>query len=345
MTGDPASKPTADCPRPPWLVGDIGGTRARFGWVDEVDGRVGHVRIFAVADFGGPGEAIAAYLDELGAGPGRARPQARHAALALATPIAGDAIAFPNSPWRFSRAALRDSLRLDTLVLLNDFEALALALPQLDAAQLRWQGPAPRPAGTMAVLGPGTGLGTAGLVETESGWVALSAEGGHATLAPIDEFEARLLERARRRVAHVSAERLLSGLGLPLLHQCVGEVLGLSHGTATTPQIVAAAVDGSDAHAARTIEVFCALLGGFAGNLALTLGARGGVYIGGGIVPRLGERFFASRFRDRFEAKGRYRTYLQSIPTPVILDTLAALVGAAAAIRRRPVPGGSGPAA
>jgi glucokinase len=165
------------------------------------------------------------------------------------------------------------------------------------------------------------------------GWVALPGEGGHATLAPADDFEAALLQFARRRFAHVSAERLLSGIGLPLLCEAVAEVSGQPAPALAAEQVVERGLAG-DALCGQALDSFCALLGGFAGNVALTLGARGGVYIGGGIVPRLGERFFASRFRERFEAKGRFRDYLAAIPTALITDTHAALAGAALAIEQ-----------
>jgi glucokinase len=172
----------------------------------------------------------------------------------------------------------------------------------------------------------------AGVVQTPQGWTALPGEGGHATLAATDEDEARVLAEVRRHFEHVSAERVLSGIGLPVLHRAVCALAGQGGRELTAAQIVEAGVQGSDAQCQRTLDLFCALLGSFAGNVALTLGARGGVYIGGGIVPRLGARFFQSRFREKFEAKGRFRAYLADIPTALITDTLAALTGAAAAL-------------
>jgi glucokinase len=172
------------------------------------------------------------------------------------------------------------------------------------------------------------------VVQTRQGWLALPGEGGHATLAPADDLESALLARVRQHHAHVSAERLLSGIGLPVLHQALGEVQGLTAAQRTTAEIVDAALAGSDALCDQTIDLFCALLGGFAGNVALTLGARSGLYIGGGIVPRFADRFFRSAFRARFEAKGRFEGYLSAIPTALITDTLAALSGAALAIEQ-----------
>ena len=245
-----------------------------------------------------------------------------------------DEIAFTNSDWRFSQATLQAAVGLDRLLVLNDFEALALSLPRLTSAQLRPHGAMPVPEGTLAVIGPGTGLGVAGVVQTRRGWLALPGEGGHATLAPTDDFDSAVLGAARRQFAHVSAERLLSGIGLPVLHGAVAQLMGCSEPALSAEAIVERGLAGTDVLCDRTLDVFCALLGNFAGNVALTLGARGGVYIGGGIVPRLGERFFASRFRASFEAKGRFQPYLAAIPTALITDTLAALTGAALAIEQ-----------
>jgi glucokinase len=254
--------------------------------------------------------------------------------------VVGDRIEFTNSRWAFSRREAQRSLALEELLVLNDFEALAMSLPRLHGAQLRPFGPTPMPpagapaSGTLAVVGPGTGLGVAGLVPTRHGWVPVPGEGGHATLSAADEFEAALLVAVHRFYAHVSAERLLSGIGLPVLHAAVGHVLGRAADPLTTEQIVERGLARSDEACSHTVDSFCALLGSFAGNVALVLGARGGVYIGGGIVPRLGERFFESRFRERFEAKGRFQGYLQAIPTALITDTLAALTGAALALEQ-----------
>jgi glucokinase len=319
----------------PWLVADIGGTNARFGWVEDAAVGVRHVATLPVVRHPAPGGAVRAYLAELEAQLGPKYRPPRRAAFAVATSVTGDDVVFTNSHWRFSRPALQAELALDRLLVLNDFEALALSLPRLSAQQLRsaTQQQA-QPRGTLAVIGPGTGLGVGGVVETPGGWVAISGEGGHATLAAADDFESELLQVVRRDYEHVSAERLLSGIGLPVLHAAVGAVLGAPTQPLGAEAVVERGVAGVDAVCARTLDVFCALLGGFAGNVALTLGARGGVYIGGGIVPRLGDLFFTSSFRERFEAKGRFRAYLQPIPTMVVTDTLAALTGTALAIEQ-----------
>nr|WP_316642324.1 glucokinase [uncultured Roseateles sp.] len=318
----------------PWLVADIGGTNARFGWVDGRSETVQHVHTLAVPDFTDPAAAAQAYLDQLRARLGTDFQPPHRAAFAVATAVAGDCIELTNSHWSFSRQRVQTELGLQALLVLNDFEALALSLPRLQPSQWRAHGAAPLHQGTLAVIGPGTGLGVAGVLQTPAGWVALASEGGHATLAAGDDFESALLARVRQDYAHVSAERLLSGIGLPVLHGAMAEVLGEPTPPLSTEQIVALGLSGADALCTRTLDMFCALLGSFAGNVALTLGARGGVYIGGGIVPRLGDMFFTSRFRERFEAKGRFRGYLEEIPTALITDTLAALTGAALAIEQ-----------
>ena len=320
----------------PRLVADIGGTNARFGWVAAPGAPVSQVRRLAVPDFAGPAEAAQAYLAGLAGAPGGDARAPVHAAFAVATAVGGDRITLTNSHWDFSRSAVQQALGLRSLRLLNDFESLALSLPGLGDGQLRRHpGVAATAVGAMAVVGPGTGLGVGGVVpDGRGGWVALPGEGGHATLVPVDDLESALLACVRRDFAHVSAERLLSGIGLPVLHQGLARVEGVAAPALTAAQIVDGGEAGTDALCSRTLDVFCALLGGFAGNVALTLGARGGVFIGGGIVPRFAGRFFASAFRQRFEAKGRFQPYLAAIPTALITDTLAALGGAALAIEQ-----------
>ena len=323
----------------PWLVGDVGGTNARLGWVPSLAAGVTHVRTLPTAGLDSPAAAVRAYLAELADTTGARITPPQRAALAVASTVIGDEVVLTNSHWRFSIAQLQADLGLRSLQVLNDFEALALSLPRLGPTQWRANGLAPSAKGVLAVIGPGTGLGVAGLLQTAQGWHALASEGGHATLSAADDFEGALLAHARQTHEHVSAERLLSGIGLPDLHQAVAAVLGQPAARLSAKDIVDNGMGltpgAANALCERTLDVFCALLGGFAGNVALTLGARGGVYIGGGIVPRLGDRFFASAFRQRFEAKGRFRALLQTVPTAVITDTLAALSGAQAAIEQR----------
>lgn len=340
----------------PCLVADIGGTNARFAWQAGPGDPPTHAQTLPVPAHAGPAEAAQAYLAGLQARLGPAYQAPRHAAFAVATTVAGDRVAFTNSHWDFSREAVRQALGLGTLALVNDFEALALSLPRLGAAQLRALGGPALPAATamavaevgtlLAVVGPGTGLGVGAVLRTRGGWQALPGEGGHATLAAGNALEAAVIEAVRRTHAHVSAERVLSGLGLPLLHVALAQVQGRPDGGLDTAEAVVhaalqtpgAAVPGAPAahlQAAATLDLFCGLLGAFAGNVALTLGARGGVFIGGGIVPRFADRFAASAFRARFEAKGRFRDYLAAVPTVLVTDTQAALSGAALALEQQ----------
>lgn len=329
----------ADTPPPtgyPRLLADIGGTNARFAWLAQPGAAPSHVQTLPVAAHPGPAEAARAYLAALAAQWGPACQPPRHGAFAVATAVQGDRVAFTNSPWAFSREAVRQALGLDTLSVINDFEALALALPGLGPAQLRAHQPMPdwtdAPAGTLlAVVGPGTGLGVGAVLRTRRGWQAVPGEGGHATLAATDALQAEVIAAVRRQHVHVSAERLLSGSGLPLLHGALAQVQGRPLAAAASAAAIVAMAD-SDGQAAQTLDLFCALLGSFAGNVALTLGARGGLFIGGGVVPRFADRFFASAFREAFQAKGRFRDYLASVPTALITDTQAALGGAAQAI-------------
>jgi len=321
----------------PRLVADIGGSNARFGWLPHPGAGICQVQTLPVAGHATPLDAAQAYLAHVRAQAPLGWQPPRHAALAVATAVGDDRVQFTNSPWNFSRAALQQALGLDSLLVLNDFEALALSLPCLGSSQRRdWGAQPPAMRGTLGVVGPGTGLGVGAVLHTRTGWQALPGEGGHVTLAAADALEAELLAVVRRQHVHVSAERLLSGMGLPLLHQALGEVLGQPVASPWTAEaVVAEGAAGRDALASRTIDLFCALLGGVAGNAVLTLGARSGLFIGGGIVPRFADRFFASAFRERFEAKGRLRPYLAAVPVSLITDTLAALSGTALAISQQ----------
>lgn len=311
------------------LVADIGGTHARFALLDE-HGNPHRTHKLAVADYAGPVEAIAAYLDMVG------QFRLEYAALAVAAPVDGDPVHLTNGGWTFARERILARFELRKLLLLNDFTALALALPHLandDLGQIG--GGTPQPDAPKAVLGPGTGLGVSGLLPDHGRWLPLSGEGGHVSLAAADAREASILELARRELGgvsqHVSAERLISGGGLSFLHRLVAAVDGFAYKTLRGEEIVDRALAG-DTPCHSVVDTFCAMLGTLAGNLALTLGARGGVYIGGGIVPRLGALFDQSPFRMRFEAKGRFSGYLAAIPTYAILAATPALVGAASAL-------------
>lgn len=312
-----------------WLVGDVGATNARFGLVAP-GGAVLHSNTYAGADFATIDEAIEAYLATIGD-----LPRPRIGALAIAAAVSGDRIRMTNHPWSFSVTALRDRLGLERLVAINDFTAVAMAVPLLSGSdRLPVGGGGPVAGRSIAVLGPGSGLGASGLVPEGAQWVALTAEGGHATMAPATERESAVLDLMRRRFDHVSAERCISGPGLVNLYNSLAALDGVPAAPYTPPQITDPETGRRDPLCREATEMFCAMLGTVAGNLALTLGAQGGVYIAGGIVPRLGARFAGSGFRERFEAKGRMRPYLAAIPTYVITHRLPAFLGCAAELAK-----------
>lgn len=318
-------------PSPQRLLADIGGTNIRLAWQAAGDDTLHGTRVLQCAQFPTVDAAIHAYLAEVGI----AAPQ--EAAFGIATPVTGDAIRMTNHPWSFSQKALREGFGFAQLVVINDFTALALALPLLTPDLLRQVGgDRAVPGAAIGLVGAGTGLGVSGLVfppESFTG-VPLSGEGGHVTLAAETQREFDVLRVLQHRYGHVSAERAVSGTGLVDLYHAVRAVEqagGVEVHSAA--QVTELALQARDPLALHALELFCGFLGSVAGNLALTLGARGGVFIGGGVVPRLGAWFDQSPFRPRFEAKGRFAPYLASIPCWVIdPGTNPALLGASRAL-------------
>lgn len=312
------------------LLGDIGGTNARFGVQRHAGAPITHVQVLACADHASLHDAVRHYLKSSGV----TLPTV--AAFGMANPVTSDQVVMTNHDWRFSIRELRQQLGLQRLVVMNDFTALALALRHIPAEELRQVGGAlAKPQAPIALLGAGTGLGVSGLLPNGAGaWLPLSGEGGHVSLAAQTTLEVQVIQSLQQRFGHVSAERVLSGQGLVNVYL----VLHALSGAPNPPVLQSAAEvlqrDQSDPMATQTIDVFCALLGAVAGDLALTLGAQGGVFIGGGIVPRLAPgRFDRSDFRKRFEAKGRFASYLQPIPVWVIDSPVSpALLGASQAL-------------
>ncbi|MDH4023374.1 MAG: glucokinase [Gammaproteobacteria bacterium] len=301
------------------LVADIGGTNTRCA-ITSRGGAVNHIETFRNRDFPGLDRLLASYL---GTRPPAERPD--EAVIAIAAPIRGDEIRMVNINWTFSVTDLARTLSLKRVIPLNDFAAQAYALPVLGARDLRQVGGGQAVDGApKVVIGPGTGLGTAGLVHIGGRWHAITGEGGHVTMAPSDEREARIVALGRERYGHCSAERLISGAGLAFLYGA------LNAGMTLSPDKVGARIAAGEPAAREALDVFFQLLGTVASNLAVTFASFGGVYIGGGITPRYLEQFEASGFRARFEDKGRYRPYLADIPTWVITADQPALRGLAA---------------
>jgi len=317
-------------PYPRWL-GDIGGTNARFGWQASEGAAISHVQVLPCAEHPSLLDAAQSYLREQGLS---APPCA---AFGIANPVTGDQVSMTNHHWKFSVSALRDSLGLARFLLLNDFTALALSLPQLPEAHRRAVGGGQAaPDAAIGLVGAGTGLGVSGLLPLgyQDKWIPIAGEGGHVTLSASTALEFAAIGQLQKRYGHVSAERVVSGAGLVDLYHALCDLKDGQGREITTPaDVMARARDVPLSTAHQALDMFCGFLGSVAGDLALTLGARGGIYIGGGIVPRMGERFDASPFRARFEGKGRFKAYLQAIPTWVIHSPVSpALQGASQAL-------------
>lgn len=312
------------------LLADIGGTNARFALLHE--GRLKARKTLKVASHDTFDDAIGTYVEEA------AEPalEPEHAVFAVAGPVDDGEVHFTNSPWRISARALRTRFGFATASVVNDFEAVAWALPCLTASDsVQVGGGEGKRGAPLAVLGPGTGLGVAGWIPAEEGGCALVTEGGHITMPAVDRREAALIETLHQHFNHVSAERVLSGDGLVCLYTAITEQSGVAAEEFTPATITERAIAGSDRCCVETLDTFCAMLGTVAGDLALTFGARGGVYIAGGIVPRFTDYFAASQFRARFEAKGRFRSYLEPIPTRVVTHPDPAFVGLIALAERQ----------
>ena len=319
------------------LIADIGGTNARFAVVGD-DGVTRHVLRLACRDYPTLADACSHYLAQIGS---VERP--RVAAIAVASPVAGDEVKMTNHVWAFSIEETRRQLGFDNLAVINDFVAIALSLPHLFGEDIVKVGSGEaQPHAAIGVLGPGTGLGVSAMIPTGLGWTPLTSEGGHVTAPAFDDYEAAVLAvvRRHRREAgkdeHISSERVISGPGLVNLYRAIAEIDGRPADPAMTPpECTRRAMDGSCPIAVKTLAVFSEMLGTVAANLALTLNARGGIYIAGGIVPQLGATFVSSGFRARFEDKGRFGGYLQSIPTWVVVEPLPAFVGLATLVGGR----------
>ena len=312
------------------LVGDIGGTNARFALVefDGQDPRLIEPTAYRGEDYRTAEDAIEHYLQKVGV---------RHpdqAVVAVAGPIEHGSVHMTNLDWRISEDSLRRAGGFRNAKLINDFTAQALAAPRLGPKDLRQIGPLPTSGeGDLATLGPGTGFGVAGLVRRHGQEIPLATEGGHVAFAPVDEVEIEVLRALTKDLqgGRVSVERILSGPGMEDLHVALGAAEGRLVEALTAKQITEHAVEGC-ADCLATVNRFCAVLGSTAGDIALTLGARGGVFVAGGIAPRIIDILEKSPFRERFEAKGRLSGFTKAIPTHVILHPHTALIGAAVAL-------------
>lgn len=315
----------------PWqLVADVGGTNARFAVVDLERGSLCHVVYYSVETYAIFADVLAEFSAHVSsAGSWAKTPQG--ACLAVAGPVEGSVLKFTNSPWEIDANGIEAQLDGAPLHIINDFAAVGYATTRLSPVDyLQLGGGAGNPTKPVAVLGPGTGLGVCAVVPCQEHKVVIEAEGGHADYAPVDAQEIAVLNILLQRFGRVSYERLLSGAGILSTYQALAE-LALREPVHERPEdVYQAAMDGSDTLAMRTLQLFCRILGSFAGNLALTLGARGGVFIAGGIAPKVLSILQQSEFRNRFESKGRLRGFLADIPVQVITAKDIGLKGAAA---------------
>lgn len=316
----------------PRLLGDVGGTHARWAWQAQPGAPLQSISVVRCNSSASLLDSARQYLAQLGAGP------VKTAGIGIATAITGDIVRMTNHPWSFSIAELKQQLGLERCLVINDFTALALSLPALGASDLQAIGDGSAvPDTAIGLLGPGTGLGVSGLFPHAGGaWSALSGEGGHVTLAAADEHESAILALLRARFGHASAERALSGPGLVNLYDAVCQVAGQVPAALQPNEVGSQALANGNPQCVQAVQLFASLLGNLAGNLALSLGARGGIYLGGGVVPRLGAAFDSALFRRRFEDKGRFSGYLAAVPTWLITAATPALTGAARALDTLP---------
>ncbi|EAL5963394.1 glucokinase [Campylobacter jejuni] len=311
----------------PRLLADIGGTNARFA-LEVQSNIIKNIEIFPCNDYNTVVDAVKVYLNKVG------NPAIKYGAFAIANPVVGDWVQMTNHHWAFSIETTRQALNLEVLILINDFTAQAYAISRMSSSELIQIGGnfcainAPK-----AVLGPGTGLGVSGLIPCGNGdYIALSGEGGHTSFSPFDDTEVMIWQYAKKKYGHVSTERFLSGSGLVLIYEALADREGIKS-VKISPEIISGqALSGKSPLCRLTLDIFCAMLGTISADLALTLGARGGVYLCGGIIPRFIDYFKTSPFRVRFENKGRLDAYLAAIPVYVVLAKYPGIFGVAVAL-------------
>lgn len=307
------------------LVADIGGTNARFALATIDNGAiaVNDMQVFQAEDFETIRDAADAYLEAV-----KRKPQ--DAAFAVAGPVMDKVIRFTNSPWVFDIEATRTSLSLDKLLVVNDFEALASGVPSLSADDFLQVKPGVGDRNApVLVIGPGTGLGQALIVPTASGHRIVPTEGGHVSFAPRTDIEVAIMQFIAKEHPRVSVERLLSGRGLVNIHRALCAINDTPRQSLRADEITAAAIEGTYPIAVKAVDMFCAVLGRVAGDAVLATGARGGVVLAGGILPKIKDVLLQSAFAERFLDKGRMRDYVEPVPVNLIIREGAALVGAA----------------
>ncbi|MDP7592152.1 MAG: glucokinase [Litorilituus sp.] len=309
------------------LIADIGGTNIRLAQADQQsDAKFTNIETYQCAEFDSLADVISLYIDNKDLNNATI-----NACLAIACPVDDDIISMTNLPWQFSQQALIKRLNLNSLTMINDYTAIAMAIPLLnDNQKVKVGGGETVADKPIAVCGPGTGLGVANLVPVNGQWHCFSGEGGHTDFAAVDDVDIQVLHFLRNIKQRVSYEQLLSGYGLEQIYQALCAINQHDTKLLSAKDISTNALDGSCSICAQALAQFCKVLGSFAGNLALTMNSQGGVYIAGGIVPRFVEYFKNSGFRARFETKGRLSHITVQTPTYVITEQQPGLLGAAA---------------
>lgn len=311
------------------LVADIGGTNIRLGYFEH-DEPASALKVYQCSDYPSLAAVVNTYIEE-----SQLTGQIINACFAIACPVENDLISMTNLPWKFSKSELKQELSLNKLVFINDYTAIAHAVPYLSEQQkIKIGGGESIANKPISICGPGTGLGVANVVPVENHWHALGGEGGHVDFAPVDELESKILSFLLTKYEHVSYEQLLSGLGLEQIYQALSYIQQQQPQALTAKEISEKALNQQCVLCEQSLAQFCKILGSFAGNLALTLASFGGVYIAGGIVPRFIEYFKNSEFRSRFESKGRFKAFNQSIATFVITESQPGILGASAYLRQ-----------
>jgi glucokinase len=315
------------------LIGDIGGTNARFAIANNDAPGFSFEQTYQCADFATVIDAIGHYLDQSSV------PSPKTICLAVAGPVVEEQVKLTNNPWTISASELRQAFEIEAVRLLNDFEAIAYSIPHIPVEQMLpignlKPGLLDSPHYTVAVLGPGTGLGAVGLRRYEEHYIAIVSEASHGGFAPETEEQVEILTVMRERFGRVSSERLVSGSGLENLYWGLSQINGQKFCQLSAAQIVQASIDKSDALASKAVDLFYQILGQVAGDLALTLGAKDGIYIAGGITQRYPQALVNSQFRSGFESKGRHRVLMERIPTQLIMHKQPGLLGASSYVQR-----------
>lgn len=310
------------------LVADIGGTNIRLGVADLSDLSISNIITYQCEDFANVDLAIERYFEQTGE-------SVTHACIDVATAVTGDEVSLTNNHWCFSQNALKEKFGWEFLSVINDFTAIAMSVPSIsDDKKVQIGGAEAQVNKPIAIYGAGTGLGVAHLVHTGEKWLPIDGEGGHVDFAPIDQDEINVLQQLQKKYVRVSAEQILSGLGLVQIYQSLCAVDGIEAKDLKPADITEQALANEDDYAVRSLQLFCRVLGSFGGNLALNVKALGGVYIAGGIVPRFIEYVKQSEFRARFDAKGRFGKLIETIPVYVVTEEQPGLIGCAAYLQQ-----------